>query len=253
MKSLGRIATAVLVLVAVAAGGALAQSAEELLEQAEDSLYPDSFYMRMRIETERPDRRNTEMVFESYHKDGVGTFIEIQEPARSRGVRFLSKEESLWLFNPRSNSRRAIRLSPRDSFQGTLFSNHDVGDPQYTDDYEAARLGDERIDHPDLGRVDTIVLEATPTTDEAPYGRIKMWLRREDSIPVQMEYYARSELLFKRMYLSNIRELAGRQRPAVMRMESLQLENAFSRIEILELEERTDLPDRRFTQANLTR
>lgn len=236
-----------------AATTATAQEAVELLKHAEDALYPDSFYMEMRIETERPDRRNTQMEFESYHKDGVGTFIEITAPARSRGIRFLSKEENLWLYNPRSNSRRAIRLSPRDSFQGTLFSNHDVGDPKYTDDYEARKLPDERIDHPEMGAVETRVIEALPTRDEAPYGRIKMWLRAEDLIPVQMEYYARSGLLFKRMYLSDIKELAGAERPAVMRMESLQLRDAYSRVEILALKERTDLSDRRFTEANLTR
>lgn len=233
--------------------GLPAQSAESLLEQAETALYPKNFYMRMRITTERPDRRNTDMVFDVYYKDGVGTFIEIREPSRSRGIRFLSKEENLWLYNPRSNSRRALRLSPRDSFQGTLFSNHDIGDPRYTDDYQARRLDDETIDHPALGRVETQVIEATPTTDEAPYGRIVMWLRRPDAVPLQMEYYARSGLLFKRMYLSDIRELAGAERPAVMRMESMQLDDAFSEIRILELEERNDLSDRRFTEANLTR
>lgn len=253
MRRTIRSCAAVTLLALAAAATAAGQNAHELLMQAEDSLYPDSFYMEMRIETERPDRRNTDMQFESYHKDGVGTFIEITGPSRSRGIRFLSKEENLWLYNPRSNSRRAIRLSPRDSFQGTLFSNHDIGDPQYTDDYEARQLPDEQIDHPEMGAVDTRVIEARPTTDEAPYGRIKMWLRAEDLIPVQMEYYARSGLLFKRMYLSDIRELAGAQRPAVMRMESLQLQDAFSRVEILTMEERSDLSDRRFTEANLTR
>ncbi|MFP4484398.1 MAG: outer membrane lipoprotein-sorting protein [Spirochaetaceae bacterium] len=253
MNDPGRTATAILVLVAVATGTIFAQSEEALLREAEDALYPDSFYMRTRIETKQPNRRSTEMVFESLHKDGVGTLIEIQEPPRLRGIRFLIKDESLRLFNPRSNSRRAIRLSPRDSFQGSLFSNHDLGNPGYTDDYEASHLGEETIDHPELGRVETVILEATAGTDEAPYGRIRMWLRREDSVPVQMEYYARSGLLFKRLYLSDIRELAGRQRPAVMRMESLQLENAFSRVEILELEERTDLPDQHFTEDNLIR
>jgi hypothetical protein len=80
-----------------------------------------------------------------------------------------------------------------------------------------------------------------------------MWIRRDDLIPLRMEYYARSGLLFKRMTLSGIRELAGARRPAVMRMESLQLENAYSEVEIRELEARPNLPDRRFTQASLTR
>lgn len=228
-------------------------SADEMLARMESALYPDSFFMRTRMETHRPDRRDTTMTMEAYHKQGVGTLIEVLAPARSRGMRFLQKEESLWLYNPRAGGRRAIRLSPRESFQGSVFSNNDVGDPTYTDDYSARYGEPETVDHPTLGAVETYVIIAEPTHQEAAYGKIVAWVRTSDAAPVQMELYAKSGLLFKRMTLSNFIELAGRQRPAMMRMDSMVQENTYSIVEIEAMEVRDDLEDRMFTQANLTR
>ncbi|MFW5976177.1 MAG: outer membrane lipoprotein-sorting protein [Alkalispirochaetaceae bacterium] len=230
-----------------------ARSAEEILEQAEGALYPDNFYMEVEMNTHKPSRRDSMMVFESYHREGAGTFMEVIAPARSRGMRFLQKEEDLWMYNPRSNSRRAIRLSPRDSFQGSAFSNNDVGDPDYSDDYEVRVAGRETVNHEELGSVQTVRLELTAKRQSTTYGRIVMWIRESDDIPLKMEYYAKSGLLFKRMTLSEISELAGRQRPSFMRMDSLEQDGFYSTLEIRELESRDDLPDRYFSQANLTR
>jgi outer membrane lipoprotein-sorting protein len=228
-------------------------SAEAMLEEAESRIYPDNFFMRSRIETNRPDRRNSTLVLESYFKDEVGTFMEMLEPARSRGTRFLRKGDSLWMYNPKSRSRRAIRLSPRESFQGTVFSNNDVGDPDYADDYDVSYREQETIEHPQLGSTDCHVIEGIANAPTSPYGRIMMWVRKDDLMPVQMEYYAKSGLLFKRMTMLDIGELAGRQRPRRMRMESLEQEDAYSVVTIVEMEIRENLPDRMFSQAALTR
>ena len=227
--------------------------AAAMLEQAESRIYPDNFTMRSEIATSRPDRRNTTLVLDASFKDGVGTFMEIVEPARSRGMRFLRKGDSLWMYNPKSRSRRAIRLSPRESFQGTVFSNNDVGDPDYTDDYDVSYAAEETIEHDQFGTVECYVIEGDANSPTSPYGRIMMWIRKSDLMPVQMEYYAKSGLLFKRMTMLDIEELAGRERPTRMRMESLEQEDAYSTVTIQEMEIREDLPDRMFSQAALTR
>jgi len=230
-----------------------AQSGEELLKRAEDALYPNDFYMEVEMNTHKPDRRDSTMVFDSYYREDAGTFMEVTAPPRSRGMRFLQKGDDLWMYNPRSNSRRAIRLSPRDSFQASAFSNNDVGDYNYSDDYDVNVAGRESLDHPDLGAVQTIKLELTAKGETSTYGRIVMWIRESDDIPLKMEYYAKSGLLFKRMLLSQITDLAGRQRPSLMRMESLEQEDFYSTVKITEMEVRDNLPDRYFSQANLTR
>lgn len=228
-------------------------SAEELLEKAERVIAPEKYYSKVSLHTEKPGERDKTMVMETYYKRGTGTYIEVIEPARSKGMRFLQKEENLWMFNPRSNSRRAIRLSPRESFQGSIFSNSDVGDPQYTDDYDTVYGEEEIINHPDGGETPCFVLIGTAKHPKAPYGKIKMWVEKETLIPLEIEYYAKSGLLFKKMTLSDIKQLAGRERPTRFRMESLEQKGAYSTMIIETMELRDDIPARMFSQHALTR
>lgn len=230
-------------------------AADELLQRLERTIFPESFVASMRMTTERPGRRMTEMVLDNYHLEGAGTFMEVTAPSRSRGMRFLQKESELWMYNPRSGSRRAIRLSPRDSFQGSVFSNNDVSDPDYSDDYRAAHAGTARIAHPTFGTVESVVIEAVATHDEAPYGRIVISLSSVDgrAVPLQFDYYSRSGLQFKRMTLDRYENFAGAFRPRIMRMESLEEEGAVTTVTIETLEVREDIPSRYFNQQELTR
>ncbi len=240
-----------------ASGVSTSIDANRLLELSDDAIFPESFIATYRMTTERPDRRATEMVFESSHLEGAGTYMEVSAPARSRGMRFLQKEDDLWMYNPRSGSRRALRLAPRDSFQGSVFSNNDVSDPDYADDYEARRAGSRDLDHPEIGRVTTTVIEADAIRDEAPYGRIVMWIwggpEGGSVVPLRIDYYSKSGLPFKRMILTEYGFSAGAFRPAVMRMESLEQAGAVTTVRIEDLEARDSIPARLFNQAELTR
>ena len=113
---------ALLLLFALAPAPALAQTgtdaasggdASQYLQNVDELMYPDSYRMLVEIHTERPNARNTDLVMEVQAEQGVGSLMEIQEPARQRGIRFLQRDEALWIYNPRSNTRRPIRLSPR--------------------------------------------------------------------------------------------------------------------------------------------
>ena len=252
---------------------ARALSADELMELADDALFPESFVATMRMTTERPGRRTTEMVLENSHLEGSGSFMEVLEPRRSSGMRFLQKNDDLWMYNPRSSSRRALRLSPRDSFQGSVFSNNDVSDPDYSDDYSAGFAGTEELAHGQVGRVETVRITAQARHDESAYGQIEMWLWPDPAarsaggagaagagaageirvIPLRIDYYSRSGLPFKRMILESIEPLAGARRPTVMRMESLEEEGAITVVRIESLEARDNLPARRFSRQELTR
>jgi hypothetical protein len=232
-----------------------ARSPHELLRSADDSLFPESFVAVMRMVTTGPSRRDSEMVIENSHRPDEGSFMEVLEPSRSRGMRFLQKGDDLWMYNPRSGSRRAIRLSPRDSFQGSVFSNNDVSDPNYEDDYTPRLRGVEQLDHPVLGSLYAAVLDADAAHDNAAYGRITMWLILLDgaAVPVRIDYVSRSGLPFKRMLLHDLAPLAGRTRPRTMYMESLEEVGSSTTVTIESLEARTDLPARMFNLQELTR
>ncbi len=230
---------------------AQALTADQVVRSAEQSVFPDAFVMHATLETLPAESPRMEMTVS--YKRNVGSRIELLAPARSRGLRFLQKEDALWLFNPQAGTSQAIRLSPKAAFQGSVFSNRDIGDPQYSTEYVTRLAGTETIDHPDLGSVPTIVLEGTARNESVAYSKIKLWVRSSDDMLLKGEYYAKSGLLFKRALFTGIRELAGRERPTVIRMISLDQPDRESVMTITSLEEKPDLSDALFSLAALTR
>jgi hypothetical protein len=73
-----------------------------------------------------------------------------------------------------------------------------------------------------------------------------------DLVPLRMEYYARSGLLFKRMDLSKIRPFGGITRPSVMRMESLEKKGTITTLTIESMQAK-DVPLTVFNKNWLTR
>ena len=229
-----------------------AQGADELLRAVDKALFLESYASRVTMETTEPGAAPRSMTFEGLSRKDRGTYLEIAAPARTKGTRFLQLEGSLWMYNPKSGSANALRLSSRDSFQGSAFSNADVGKSQFSDDYAAALEPDATLEHAELGRVACRVIVAAARTETAAYGRIVMWLRAADLMPLRMEYYAKSGLLFKRMDLSAIKSFGPLVRPSVMRMESFEKKGTFTVMTIESIAAR-DVPLSVFSKNHLTR
>lgn len=238
---------------AAPAGGADTPPADELLLAAENSVFPDSFIATVILTTREGDEVTSEMELDMSYRHDTGSYMEVVAPARSRGLRFLQLEETLWMYNPRAGGGRSIRLSPRASFQGSAFSNRDLSDPEFADDYDVRIDGSETIDHPDLGGVECWVLDATATDDSLAYARIRLWVTKEERFFVRSEYFAKSGLLFKSAELREIDEIAGARRPTVMEMRSRQESDLVSTMRITRMQVADDLADRVFTQRHLTR
>jgi len=237
----------------VAANVAAQPSAHDLLVAAENSVFPDSFEATVVMTTREGGEVASRMELEITYRHETGSYMEVLAPARSHGLRFLQIEKTLWMYNPRAGGGRAIRLSPRSSFQGSAFSNRDLSDPEFANDYEVRINGSEEIDHPDLGTVACWVLEATAIDESLAYARIRVWVTKETQVFVRAAYYAKSGLLFKSSELRKIEELAEARRPTVIEMRSRQQSDLVSTMEITSMRVADDLPDRVFTQRHLTR
>ena len=228
-------------------------SANELLVRAENSIFPDSFQAEITLITRESGEVTSEMQLSLDYKQDVGSYMEILSPARSRGLRFLQIDDTLWMYNPRAGGGRALRLSPRSSFQGSAFSNRDLSDPEFADRYSVELAGSETTDHPDLGNVETWVLEATAEDDQLAYARVRLWITRQREILVRSHYFAKSGLLFKTAEYRDIERIAGAERPTTVEMRDRQQTDRLSTMTITSLEATNDLPDRVFTQRHLTR
>jgi hypothetical protein len=223
------------------------------MKAADEVMYPTSFSMSATITTEKPGREPTVMEIQVSHKAGKGSFMELLSPARSKGTRFLQTFSALWMYSPRSGSRTPLRLSPRESFQGSVFSNNDVGDTTWSNDYEPGLAGSATIEHPDYGRIEAWIVTGKALRRDVPYGSIKIYIRKFDQVPLKVEYFAKSGLLLKSMELSDYTLSAGRQRPHRMVMTAADGTGERSTVLVHDLLERDDLPDSMFNQAWLVR
>jgi len=232
---------------------AITDNALTILTMAEKALFPGSYETSMTMETVRPGKAPKRMSFTILAKEGVGSLMEITAPSRSKGICFLQKNNTLLMYSPRSGSRKAIRLSSQESFQGSLFANSDVSDSTYSDDYTPKIKGVALLDHPELGEVQTILLEGVASHDKAPYGKIEIWVLPDRYLPIKFNFYSKSGLLFRTMILSDIRPLGGSLRPALMHMEAIPEPGAWTEVRIESLTQQSDLSDSLFTETNLTR
>ncbi|PKL10151.1 MAG: outer membrane lipoprotein-sorting protein [Spirochaetae bacterium HGW-Spirochaetae-7] len=245
--------SAAFALLAVPAAHAEGPDAREMMRLADEAMYPPSFSMTATITTERPGRADSTMTIEIFHKADVGTFMEVSAPARMKGTRFLQTDDALYMYSPRAGSRSSLRLSPRESFQGSVFSNNDVGDSTWANDYEPAIEGSKTIDHPEFGRVEVWLVSGTALRRDVPYGSIRIYLSKDRVLPLRMEYFAKSGLLLKTMELSGYANSSGRLRPTRLAMTDENGTGERSVVVIGDLRVRTDLPDAMFNQAWLTR
>lgn len=247
---------AALCLAALTGGIALGQpagtpGAAAILAAVEAALAPDDYRMLVHMVTSASRGEDRLLSLEVYFKRGLGSFMEIHAPARSKGIRFLELDQGLWMYNPRGGGR-AVRLSPRESFQGTVFSNADLSDARFTADYEATLAGVEAYEHPELGRIRAYRIIAAAKSAASAYGRVEFTVATEGLVPLAIDYYAKSGLLFKTMRLDRIQAMAGMVRPTRMVMESRIDPGARTVVTIEEMELR-DNPPSLFTQGNLTR
>ena len=247
-----RKASTALVLLSASLGLFAAPSADDILNAVDARLFLSSYVSKATMETTKPGSAPTSMTFEGQSRKDRGTYLEIVAPARTKGTRFLQLDGSLWMFNPKAGSANALRLSSRDSFQGSTFSNADIGKSQFSDDYAPALAPDEVIDHPELGKVECYVISAKAKTDTAAYGRIVMYVRKSDLMPLRMEYYAKSGLLFKRMTLSKVRDFGAITRPSVLQMESLDKVGTITTLTLASIEP-MEVPLSVFNKNYLTR
>jgi hypothetical protein len=239
-------------LAAIALPLAALPSAAELLDAVDKILALPSYVSTVTMETAEPGSAPRSMSFASQGRTDKGSYMEVLAPARTKGTRFLQLEGSLWMYNPKAGSANAIRLSARDSFQGSAFSNADVGKNRFSEDYEPSLAGEETTASGGGTPAPCYVVASEAKTADAAYGKIVMWIRESDLQPVKMEYYAKSGLLFKRMELSKVKDYGAITRPSVLRMESLEKKGTVTTLTLLTMEPK-EVPLSVFNKNYLTR
>jgi outer membrane lipoprotein-sorting protein len=134
----------------------------------------------------------------------AGTLVEFLSPEREKGKRVLMIGDSMWMGSP--GVSRPVRLSGKDSFMGTSFTNDDVMNFTKADDYEARLLSTD---------ANGWTLELSARKKSLPYPRVIAVVDRA-YLPVRLVMFALSGQQAKKVEFGEVRAFEGKLRPATM-------------------------------------
>lgn len=190
-------------------------TAQEMIKISEDIMQGKSNIMRLAMEVKTSTwQREYEM--DVWMKARNKTLIKISSPTRKMGESYLKKNLQLWLHMPQVE--RTILIPPSSMLQPFLggdFSYDDLVKVSHlSEDYNCQLLKEEIAGE---GMSYVINLEPKP---EAPvvYGRLKIWLRKNDYVPLKQEFYDEHNILLKTIDFLDIRFIGGHTIPTIWKM-----------------------------------
>lgn len=251
--------------VIAAAGAASGDDARALLDKVKElnrttRKWTDRVQrLQLAIVSRRGDeaRRDLEVFTKRYGDDASRSIMFFHAPPQVEGIGFLqwtapSEPDRQWLYLPALKRVRQISGGARtESFAGTDFSYEDLAIMQdvldWGEDKAATRVvGNESID----GHVsDIIELSPTPAADVS-YGKIRLWLGRDDQMVRKYELVDADGQLAKTLVLSDIR-----QEGAIPAAHHLEIRNersgSHTTVDLTSLRYDSGLDDDLFTQRRL--
>jgi outer membrane lipoprotein-sorting protein len=262
---LRRSMTAVVALAVIGAGAASGDESRALLDRVKQlnrttRKWTDRVQrLQLVIVSRRGDeaRRDLEVFTKRFGDEASRSIMFFHAPPQVEGIGFLqwttpSEPDRQWLYLPALKRVRQISGGARtESFAGTDFSYEELAIMQdvldWGEDRAATRLaGEEAID----GHMSDI-LELTPTAAaDVSYGKIRLWLGRDDQVVHKYEFVDAEGQLVKTLALSDIR-----QEGAIPAAHHVEIRNARSgshtTVELTALRYDTGLDDDYFTQRRL--
>jgi outer membrane lipoprotein-sorting protein len=216
--------------------------AQNLLKTVDKSMYPQIFKSNITMSTFRNGRQPLVYTYEIYSKGQDKSLMKIVAPARDKGKKILLNGDNLWMYMP--DVSRPIRLSRKQAFMGSTFSNEDLADSGWADNYSAEITQQ---------KGDMILLALSAKKNDVAYAKIEMWIDDTTKVPTEAVYFGLSGKAIKKMIFSNPQTIAGLLRPLDMKMEDLLEEGAYTEVKMLKMEELQSVPDYMFDQTQMGR
>lgn len=179
------------------------------------------------------------------------SFAEIYAPKKDEDNRFLLIKNNMWHYIPKL--QQTIKISPSMMLQpwmGSDFSNDDiVKESSILEDYNHNLVASVTLNGQKCYKV-----ELVPKPDAAVvWGKIIYYTRESDFLPYREEFYNEHAEMKKVMTFSEYKVMGGRTIPTVYTMKTVNKPDKLTVLEIKDVKFDIDIPEKSFTQQNLTR
>jgi len=182
----------------------------QLLQQIDRNLAPESYQLYRKLINIEPDGRKKEFVLFTVKKGKDKIAGIFTAPASEKGRSTLRLGENMWLYIP--NVGKPVRITSLQSVIGGVFNNADILQLDYSEEYNVAQVEDQ-------GKEYLLLLKAKTKT--VAYDRLKMWVDKEKVSPTKIECLTEASMLIKTLYFKDIKDFGdGIVRPAMVETDS---------------------------------
>ncbi|MCK4727672.1 MAG: outer membrane lipoprotein-sorting protein, partial [Desulfobacterales bacterium] len=154
------------------AAPAFATAPNQLLEQVDRNLSPDSYETYRKLINIEPDGRKKEFILFTVKKGRDKVAALFISPASEKGRSTLRLEENMWLYIP--NVGKPIRITSLQSVVGGVFNNSDILRLDYAAEYNVVQMDDMGNEY---------VLHLKAKTKTVAYDKLKMWVDKNKILP----------------------------------------------------------------------
>lgn len=224
------------------------ERARQILAAVDDMWRGKSSYAitRMQVKTRHYTRT---MRMEGWSKGKEKTLFKILEPLREKGSITLKSGNNIYTYLPKTD--RTIKLTSgmmMGSWMGSHLTNDDlVKESRLEEDYDATisfegeREGRSVIEFTLIPKEDAAVV----------WGKLVLTILADSYIPVDEFYYDEDMQLARTIEFKDIKELGGRERPAVLRVIPADKPDEFTEFVYESLEFDIEVSDRLFSLSSL--
>jgi outer membrane lipoprotein-sorting protein len=198
------------------------------------------------IISERPDEEREVTQARLFRRDVNDQFlILILQPEVQRGQGYLQVDDNVWFYDP--ESRKFERTTIRDNIQGSDAQNADLDRSSFSEDYDVVAWEEGR-----LGSFDVWILDLEATSTDVAYDRVRLWVRRDQTIVLKQEDYSVNGRLMRTSLFPRYERVGNRLLPKqVLIVDEL---NDGERTQLTMSEATTaPIPDSVFSKAYLER
>lgn len=138
------------------------------------------------------------------------SMVRFVQPARDTGKLMLKNGNDLWFYDPVAKS--SVRLSPQQRLLGQA-SNGDVVTVNFAKDYGATVASEEEVVDGERRTRKAYKLALSPTSAQATYANIEMWVDMENNRPLKAKFFSESGRLLKTAFYRRFQRQLGADRP----------------------------------------
>lgn len=175
-------------------------------------------------------------------------FSEFLSPPREKGTKMLKLENELWIYTPSTD--RTIKIAGhmlRRSMMGSDISYEDyMEDPKLSNMYSVELVGEEKL----VDR-NCYLLELIAKEEGVSYYSRKMWVDKENFLPLREDRFAKSGKLLKTFVINEIFQVQERWYPKRVTVKDVLASGEGTEYIIDTIEFDVEIPDYIFSKASL--